>query len=162
MRLLVAAVGRKDPFAEATRDYLDRASATGRPLGLTGPTLHAVEAPRATSGAVRQAREAALLSGALPDGARLVLLDEGGKDATSRDVARLVAREREAGTPSLAFLIGGADGFAEGFAEARRPRVAGTIAFGRATWPHMLVRLMLAEQLYRATTILTNHPYHRD
>ena len=162
MRLVVAAVGRKGPFGAATADYLDRTAKTGRALGLTGPDLRAVEGPRALSGAVRQAKEAELLRAALPDGARVVMLDEGGHDAGSRDLARILERERDDGAPALAFMIGGADGFDAGLRDALRPQLAGTLAFGRATWPHMLVRLMLAEQLYRATTILSGHPYHRD
>lgn len=162
MRLLVAAVGRKGPFDTGTADYLDRAAKTGKPLGLNGPSCHAVEAPRAMMGAVRQKKEAELLAGVVPDGARVVMLDEGGKDLTSRRIATLIARERDGGAGALVFLIGGADGFDQGFRAALRPRLADTLAFGRATWPHMLVRLMLAEQLYRATTILTGHPYHRD
>ena len=162
MRLAVAAVGRKGPFDAATGDYLDRAAKTGRALGLTGPTLSAVEAPRALSGAARQAKEADLLDAAPPDGARVVLLDEGGEAMASRALASLIARERDAGASALAFVIGGADGFAPAFRDALRPRSVATVAFGRATWPHMLVRLMLAEQLYRAATILSGHPYHRN
>lgn len=162
MRVAVCAVGRKGPFDAQTKDYLDRASKTGRALGLSGFALSVVEAPKAMSGAVRQAREAELMTGTVPDGARVVVLDEGGYDVSSRQVASLIGREREAGASALACVIGGADGFDEGFRDAVRPRLAATWAFGRATWPHMLVRLMLAEQLYRATTILTGHPYHRD
>ena len=162
MRLLIAAVGRKGPFDGATGDYLHRAAKLGRGLGLTGPDLVAVDAPRALAGAVRREREGALLLGALPERARVVLLDEGGTQLGSRDVAGLIEEERARGTACLAFLIGGADGFAEDVRLAVRPQLAGTLAFGRATWPHMLVRLMVAEQLYRAATIGAGHPYHRD
>ena len=114
------------------------------------------------SGAVRQGREAELLLGAVPEGARVVLLDEGGKDFTSRELAGLVSSERGGGAGALAFLIGGADGFADALRADLAPRTAATLRFGRAVWPHRLARLMLAEQLYRAATILTGHPYHRD
>ena len=162
MRIAVCAVGRKGPFDAQVSDYLGRAAKTGRALGLSGFALSAVEAPKAMSGAVRQAREAELLLGALPDASRVVMLDEGGRDLTSRAFAELIGREREAGAPALAFVIGGADGFDDGLRAEVRPRLAATAAFGRTTWPHMLARVMLAEQLYRATTILTGHPYHRD
>ena len=158
MELRVAAVGRRGPFDDETTGYLERAQAAGRPLGWRGPTLRAVEAPKALRGAERQAREAALLSAALPEAGRVVLLDERGDDLSSRRLARLVERERG----GLAFLIGGADGFADALRAELAPRTAGVLRFGRMVWPHMLVRLMLAEQLYRAATILTGHPYHRD
>ena len=162
MRITVCAVGRKGPFDAPVADYLDRAAKTGRALSLSGFALSAVEAPKALSGAVRQAREAELLARALPDGARVVVLDEGGDQLTSRALAGLIQREQGSGTPALALVIGGADGFDDRFRAEVRPRLAATVAFGRATWPHMLARLMLAEQLYRATTILSGHPYHRD
>jgi 23S rRNA (pseudouridine1915-N3)-methyltransferase len=161
LRLVLAAVGKRDPFARETADYLGRAGKLSRRLGLSGPDLLVVEAPKALSGLQRQEKEAALLLGALPDRARLVLLDERGAQEASHGIAELIAGERARGAPELAFLIGGADGFAPRFAEGLGARVAARIAFGRATWPHMLVRLMLAEQLYRAATILTGHPYHR-
>ena len=162
MRLLVLAAGRRDPFEAQSADYLKRAEATGRALGISGVSLKTIEAPRAMSGAVRQAKETELFLAALPDRARVVLLDETGKDRPSRALAGLVAAEQASGAPDLVFLIGGADGFDDALHQAVKPRLAGTLAFGRATWPHMMVRLMLAEQLYRATTILSGHPYHRD
>ena len=84
-------------------------------------------------------------------------LDERGRDLTSVAFAERLGRWRDDGVRDLAFVIGGADGLAP----AVRDRAALTLAFGRATWPHMLVRTMLAEQIYRAQTILTGHPYHR-
>ena len=158
MELRVAAVGRRGPFDDETDGYLTRAQAAGRPLGWRGPNLKAVEAPKALRGPERQAREAALLSAALPESGRVVFLDERGEDLSSRHLARLIERERD----GLAFLIGGADGFADTLRADLAPRTATVLRFGRAVWPHMLVRLMLAEQLYRAATILTGHPYHRD
>ena len=157
MRLDIAAIGRRGPFDAETDEYLRRASAAGRPLGWRGPALCAVEAPKALRGAERQAREAALLEAALPPRGRVVLLDERGRDLSSDAFARLIEREQD----GLAFLIGGADGFAGDLRARLAPRTVATVSFGRAVWPHMLVRLMLAEQLYRAATILTGHPYHR-
>ena len=161
MRLDVLAVGRRDPFAEATDDYLKRARQAGRALGWRGPALSVVEAPKALRGAERQAREAHLLQDALPDSSSVVLLDERGKDEGSSALARRLADQSERGAPGVAFLIGGADGFPEALRRDLRDRQLATLAFGRSVWPHMMVRLMLAEQLYRAATILTGHPYHR-
>ena len=103
------------------------------------------------------AEEAERLFAALPADAALIALDERGKSLPSADLAALLAKERDGGRGSLAFILGGPDGLAE----AVRKRAGRLLAFGAATWPHQLVRLMLAEQLYRATTILAGHPYHR-
>ena len=86
------------------------------------------------------------------------MLDERGDDLSSRALATQIERFRHDGRPSLAFIIGGADGLDPSLIEAADRR----LAFGRAVWPHRLVRVMLTEQLYRASTILTGHPYHRD
>ena len=95
---------------------------------------------------------------AVPAGARLVALDERGRDLASADFAALLGGWRDAGTSDIAFVIGGADGLDESV----RRRSDLLLAFGRATWPHMMVRGMLAEQLYRAQQILAGHPYHRE
>ncbi len=104
-----------------------------------------------------KAREAELLLAALPEGARVVTLDAAGKALTSPQLADLIARWRDDGTRDLAFVIGGAEGLDEGL----RRRADLTLSLGRMTWPHLLVRAMLAEQLYRAQQILAGHPYHR-
>ena len=165
MRLGIAAIGKAKPgpHEALTSDYLGRAQALGRSLGLNGPDLKAMEAPRALPrSSARQAREADLLRDAIPPDARLILLDERGKDRSSRELAGLIGAQRDQGTPALFFLIGGADGFPAEFRAELRPRTVQSLAFGRATWPHRLVRAMLAEQIYRAATILAGHPYHRD
>jgi 23S rRNA (pseudouridine1915-N3)-methyltransferase len=101
--------------------------------------------------------EATRLLAAVPERALVVALDERGEDLASADLAGHLGHWRDDGVRAVAFLIGGADGLA-----ARvRERAALLLAFGRMTWPHQLVRLMLAEQLYRAATILAGHPYHR-
>ena len=106
----------------------------------------------------RKEAEAALLLGAVPSGAALVALDETGRnDLTSADFAARLGRWRDEGRRTTAFLVGGPDGHAPGIFQTADLR----LAFGRLTWPHRLVRVMLAEQLYRATTILAGHPYHR-
>lgn len=105
----------------------------------------------------RKAVEAELLLAAVPAGAVVAALDERGRDLTSPELARRLESWRDQGNRTAAFLIGGADGLDERI----RAAAALQLAFGRQTWPHRLVRVMLAEQLYRATTILAGHPYHR-
>ena len=159
MRLLIAAVGkmRSGPEADLFEDYCKRAAGAGRALGVHGPEVLEREAPKGLSGAKRQAREGELLLAALPANAYVVALDERGENVNSRKIAETLAVERDAGAPVFACLIGGADGHgAEIKSRANR-----MWSFGAATWPHMLARVMLAEQLYRAMTILSGHPYHR-
>lgn len=159
MRLIIAAVGkmRTGPERELFEDYQKRADVAGRALGLTGPALAECEAPKNSSGAKRQEQEGALLLKNLPAGAHLIALDERGKNLKSKDIATAISRERDAGVPAFAFLIGGADGHSPEV----KARTSQIWSFGAATWPHMLARVMLAEQLYRAVTILSGHPYHR-
>lgn len=160
MKLIIGAVGRAKPSPERdlTSDYLDRINATGGPVGVSGAALVEVEERKKLPPAELVSREGALLLAAVPPGALVAALDERGKSMTSKDLASFVGRARDDGAPALAFLIGGADGHGE----AVRAQANISLAFGPATWPHMLVRAMLAEQLYRAVTILTGHPYHRD
>ena len=101
--------------------------------------------------------EGALILQALPKGAALVALDERGEVMTSPDFAALLARHAETGTRDLAFAIGGADGHPA----AVRARADARLSFGKMVWPHMLARVMLSEQLYRAASILSGGPYHR-
>jgi 23S rRNA (pseudouridine1915-N3)-methyltransferase len=91
-------------------------------------------------------------------GSVTILLDEKGEQLGSVALARRLERWRDAGTREARFLIGGADGFGD----AERTEADLLLAFGKATWPHLLARAMLAEQLFRATSILANHPYHRE
>ncbi|MBY0565091.1 MAG: 23S rRNA (pseudouridine(1915)-N(3))-methyltransferase RlmH [Hyphomonadaceae bacterium] len=156
MRILVAAVGRlrDGPEAAMTADYLARAAAAGRQLGFKSVELVDVEGkppgePRA---------EAFALFKATPDEARRVLLDERGAEWTSRQLAEKLARWRDDGIPCLTFWIGGADGVSQGVKDQADEK----LAFGRQTWPHRLVRVMISEQIYRAVTILCATPYHRD
>ncbi|RNF32901.1 23S rRNA (pseudouridine(1915)-N(3))-methyltransferase RlmH [Paracoccus methylarcula] len=155
MRIDIAAVGRlrKGPEAAMVADYLDRFARTGRGLGLPPIGVIEVEDKRGTG----MAAEAELLSRAIPAGAALVMLDERGEQPTSPDFARRIAAFRDQAR-DLCFVIGGADGLDP----ALRARADWQISFGRMVWPHMLVRVMLAEQLYRAATILAGSPYHRD
>ena len=152
MRLWLAAVGRARPGPEAElfRGYAGRIQ----------PSLQVreVEEKRPLPSSERKAREADLLLAALPAGATLVVLDERGQAMPSRAFAERLGRWRDDGTGDLAFLVGGADGHGE----AVRARAALLLSLGPMTWPHMLVRVLLAEQVWRAQSILAGHPYHRD
>ncbi len=158
MQLVVCAVGKMRGSAEATlvETYLKRASDAGKPLGFSGPSLQEYEPPKGLAGPKRTAKEAEWFRSAA-GAAAVVALDERGDNISSQDLAAMLADWRDAGVKRVAMLIGGADGHDRAIvAQARR-----SIAFGKATWPHMLVRAMLAEQLYRSMTILSGHPYHR-
>ena len=153
MRLLMLGVGRlKDgPERVLTDDYLRRAAASARSLGFRGPD----EAEVASGGGLEA--EGARILARIPGGARIIRLDEGGENLTSEALARRLARWRDEGERDACFLIGGA----EGYAPDVRAAAPGTLAFGVQTWPHRLARAMLAEQLYRAMTILAGTPYHK-
>ena len=155
MRLHLCAVGRlrAGPERALVDDYLQRLDRTGRPLGLGPVTEHEVEDRRGGG----MAAEGALLARAIPEGAALCVLDERGKTLSSPEFAQALAQWRDGGRQDAAFVIGGADGIDP----ALRARADLAISFGRMVWPHMLVRVMLAEQLYRAATILSGSPYHR-
>lgn len=130
-----------------------RFNRTGKPLAL-GP-MYETEIEDKKGGGMEA--EADLLLRAVPSGALLVTMDERGKVMSSPEFAAQLARWRDEGRQDVAFVIGGADGIAPGL----RDRAAFSISFGRMVWPHVLVRVMLAEQLYRAATILAGGPYHR-
>lgn len=155
MRLHLCAMGRLrvGPERALIDDYVQRFDRTGRPLGLGPLAEHEVE-DRKGGG---MAAEAALLAARVPAGARLVVLDERGLTLTSPQFAARLADERDRGTGDLALVIGGADGLDP----ALRARADWALSFGAMVWPHALVRAMLAEQLYRAATILAGSPYHR-
>jgi 23S rRNA (pseudouridine1915-N3)-methyltransferase len=155
MRVTVCAVGRlrAGPERALIDDYLARFDRTGRALGLGPAAMLEVEAKRGGG----MAEEAALLTRSVPDGAVLCVLDERGDTPTSPDFAHWLASWRDQGR-DCAFVIGGADGTDPSL----RARADRTLSFGRMVWPHMLVRVMLAEQLYRAATILAGGPYHRE
>ena len=154
MKLSIAAIGKpgRGPEATLAADYAARASAAGRALGL-GP-LELVDLDPKKPG---KAPEAELILAAA-EGAHLIACDERGKTYSSRAFADHIAALRDQGERRLVFAIGGADGLDESVRRAARS----TLAFGPQTWPHALARAMLAEQLYRAVTILSGSPYHRD
>ncbi len=155
MRLHLCAVGRlrSGPERALIDDYAQRFDRTGRPLGLGPLSEHEVEDKRGGG----MAAEAELLARAVPQGALLAVLDERGKVLSSPEFAAQLARWRDGGRQDVAFVIGGADGIDP----ALRDRAEFALSFGRMVWPHVLVRVMLAEQLYRAATILGGGPYHR-
>jgi 23S rRNA (pseudouridine1915-N3)-methyltransferase len=144
---------RKGPEVELISDYLDRYEKTGRGLGLGPVSLIEVEDKRGGG----MAAEAELLRKAIPKGAVTMILDERGKLLSSIDFSQKISGWRDTGVQDLAILIGGADGIDP----ALRQEADFALSFGKMVWPHMLARVMLSEQLYRAASILGNAPYHR-
>lgn len=155
MKVTICAVGRlrAGPERDIIDDYLRRFERTGRTLGLGAVEIREVE-DRKGGG---MPAEAALLERAIPEGAVICVLDERGRDLTSPELSGQIARWRDDGRSDLAFVIGGADGIDP----TLRERADMALSFGKMVWPHMLVRVMLSEQLYRAATILSGGPYHR-
>lgn len=147
MRVLLLAGGRaaSAPETLTARDYLKRAVAAGRRIGVKDAALVEIDE-----------RKANWLE-ALPKAATLIAFDERGENVSSTELAARLRKALDGGVSALAFAIGAADGLPEPVKAAAQ----GTIAFGRATWPHMMMRAMAAEQIYRAVTLLTDHPYHR-
>lgn len=158
MRVGIFAVGRmkSGPERELVARYLDRFSKAGPPLGLEFSSVTEIAESRAASAAQRKQEEGRALVAAA-QGAALILLDETGKNLSSEDLASRIAAIRDGGAKSALFAIGGADGHDPEL----RAQAALVLSFGTATWPHQMVRIMLAEQLYRAATIMAGHPYHR-
>jgi 23S rRNA (pseudouridine1915-N3)-methyltransferase len=159
VKLHIFAIGRLKGEAESTLvdDYLTRTGGLSRQAGMTAIAMRDFPESRAQTAAERMRAEAAILGKALPRDAVTIVLDERGKSITSEDFASRLARFRDQGAADVAFLIGGPDGHAE----EMRKKAALLLSFGAMTWPHRLVRVMLAEQIYRAVTILVKHPYHR-
>lgn len=159
MRVMLLAVGRlkAGPETELCGRYLKRAAQAGRPLGIRGVELVEIRESRADNPEKRKLEEAIALAGLIPDGAVTVLLEETGENLGSAGLAERVRLWRDGGWPAAVFVVGGPDGLADSL----RDKAALTLAFGAATWPHQLVRIMLLEQIYRAVTILGGHPYHR-
>ncbi len=152
MRILILAVGRdrSGATADLVADYAKRCPWR----------IDLVDLPPRRQGSADQrlAEEAEKLRHLMPDQAALIVLDERGEDLKSRSLAKRIDHFQHEGRGTLCFVIGSADGLDRSLLEQADLR----LAFGRATWPHRLVRVMLAEQIYRASTILTRHPYHRD
>jgi 23S rRNA (pseudouridine1915-N3)-methyltransferase len=159
MRLLVAAIGRlKDgPERELAERYRKRAEQVGRRIGFRTTEIVEIRESRAQELGKRRTEESIALANVIPDRAVTVILDERGESLDSGTLAAQLGRWRDGGTSAAVFIIGGDDGLAESLRDKARLK----LAFGGATWPHQLVRVMLLEQLYRAVTILSGHPYHR-
>ncbi|WP_421856412.1 23S rRNA (pseudouridine(1915)-N(3))-methyltransferase RlmH [Oricola sp.] len=160
MRVTIFAVGRMKPGPETdlVSRYLDRFAKSGRSLGLDYGGLVETPESRARSAESRKSEEGARCADTLDSRSILVLLDERGKSPSSREFAQTVERFRDDGVGQLVFALGGPDGHAASL----RDRANWVVSLGNQTWPHQLARIMLAEQLYRAATILAGHPYHRD
>lgn len=159
MRVGLFAVGRlkAGPEKDLAARYMERFAKAGPPVGLEmGRTVEVAES-RAANADTRKREEAAMLEKSLPDGAVLILLDERGRSLDSPAFAALLAGFRDGGKRDLMIAIGGPDGLDP----ALHGRADATLCLGKLTWPHQLVRILVAEQLYRAVTILSGHPYHR-
>ena len=159
MRLSLIAIGRlkQGPERELAERYRERFDDIGRKLGFRGLEIHEIPESRSRDAATRIAEEAAAIAALIPDKSALVALDERGDNIDSAGFARHLGRWRDESVPCAVFTTGGADGLSP---ELRRRAKLG-VAFGKATWPHQMVRVMLLEQIYRAATILSGHPYHR-
>ena len=159
MHLTIAAVGRlkQGPERELAAIYRKRAEATGRPLGFRDFEIVEIRESRAQDAERRRVEESIALANVIAEGAVVVALDRRGENLDSPALAALLREWRAEDRPAASFIIGGADGLAESLLARAKLK----LAFGTATWPHQLVRIMLLEQLYRAGTILAGHPYHR-
>ena len=159
MRIVIAAVGRlkQGPERELAERYRKRAADAGRSVGLAAFDMIEIRESRADNVGRRMLEESIAIANIIPDRAVTVILDERGESVSSASFAGHLQGWRTQVRPAAVFMIGGADGLAPSL----RERADLAIAFGAATWPHQLVRIMLLEQLYRAVTILSGHPYHR-
>ena len=159
MRIVVAAVGRlkQGPERDLAERYRKRAADAGRGVGLRGVEIIEIRESKARETEKRVIEESIALATIIPEGGLTVALDERGESLDSVEFSRRIALWRDAGRPAATFLIGGPDGIAASLRDQAQLR----LAFGHATWPHQLVRIMLLEQIYRAATLLAGHPYHR-
>lgn len=155
MRVQICAVGRlrAGPEFDLIKDYAQRFDRSGRSLGLGPLAITEVEDKKGGG----MAAEAKLLRSAIPKGAAICTMDERGKLMSSPEFSNKLASLRDTGVSDLAFIIGGADGIAKDL----RTDADMSLSFGKMVWPHMLARVMLTEQLYRAASILAGAPYHR-
>ena len=159
MRLTIAAVGRsrESPEQALTDLYVERARAMAPKLGISKLELVIVDTSRAASADARMKDEAEKIGRKLPIAAHRIVLDEVGRAMSSEAFAKRLRQLADAGTRDLVFVIGGPDGLATSLRDGAEER----LAFGPQTWPHLMARAMLAEQIYRAFAILSGHPYHR-
>ena len=160
MRLKILSIGKmkKGPERELLERYCDRATKAGRQLGIQEVGIGEWAESRSANAEQRKSEEAGQLLGGMRPGTLLIALDENGSDITSEAIASLIETSLAEGIPEVCIAVGGPDGHGSELLE----RADLTWRFGRMTWPHQLVRVMAAEQLYRAITILCSHPYHRE
>ncbi len=159
MRLHILAIGfgRGTSEGALTDDFVGRSAQMGKRMGFPAVTCDEIAVSKDRDVKKRMADEAERLARRVPDGAHVILLDARGKGMTSEDFAEMLGVMRDAGTKDLCFVIGGPDGLAP----LPGKKAGRSLAFGPQTWPHLMVRAMLSEQVYRALTILAGHPYHR-
>jgi 23S rRNA (pseudouridine1915-N3)-methyltransferase len=159
MRIVIAAVGRlkQGPERELAERYRKRAADAGRKAGLDGFDIVEIRESRAGDAARRMLEESIAVANVIPERSVTVILDQRGESMSSGSFAGRLQGWRTENKPAVVFIVGGADGLAPNL----RENASLAIAFGAATWPHQLVRVMLLEQLYRGVTILAGHPYHR-
>jgi len=157
LHILAVGFGRGTLEGPLSEDFIGRAVQLGRRMGFPAIICEEVAVSKDRDVRKRMADEAVRLAKRVPDGAHIILLDAKGKGMTSEDFADMLGALRDAGTKDLAFIIGGPDGLAP----LPGKRAGRSLAFGPQTWPHLLVRAMLSEQIYRALTILARHPYPR-
>jgi 23S rRNA (pseudouridine1915-N3)-methyltransferase len=159
MRIVVAAVGRlkQGPERDLAERYRKRAADAGRGIGFRGVEIIEIRESKAHEMEKRMIEESIALASVIPERAVTILLDERGEGLDSVGLTNRIKSWRDAGRPAAVFVIGGADGLATSL----RDRADLLLAFGAATWPHQIVRIMLLEQVYRAATLLAGHPYHR-
>jgi 23S rRNA (pseudouridine1915-N3)-methyltransferase len=159
LRLHLSAIGKLKHGAERELAgyYLDRAQKLGRSIGVASILVHELVESKAASADLRRRDESRRLLASLPPDAFTIALDELGKLLPSSGLAEQLRSCADSGVADVAFLIGGPDGLSRDLVSSARL----TLSLGPMTWPHRLVRVMLAEQIYRSVTILLNHPYHR-
>jgi 23S rRNA (pseudouridine1915-N3)-methyltransferase len=159
MRIVIAAVGRlkQGPERELAAEYRKRAEQVGRSFGLRDIEIVEIRESKAADAERRRVEESIAIANVIPERAVVVILDQRGTSLDSAALAGALREWRAEDRPAACFIIGGADGLAAALQAKAKLR----LAFGAATWPHQLVRVMLLEQLYRAGTILAGHPYHR-
>lgn len=160
MRLTVAAIGRlkKGPEQDLVKRYSDRIIKSGKAIGITQFQVLEIPESRASDSTTRKREEADTLLAKLADASVIIALDERGKSQSSRSFAADLIIDIEGPSAHIAFVIGGPDGLTE----TLRDQATRALSFGKLTMPHQIVRILLLEQIYRAITIQTNHPYHRD
>jgi 23S rRNA (pseudouridine1915-N3)-methyltransferase len=159
MRVIVIAVGRlkTGPERELAESYRKRAQAIGRALGVREIEIIEIRESRAQDAERRRVEEAIAIASVIPERGTIVVLDQRGESVDSAALAALLQQWRAQDRQAVCFVIGGADGLAANL----RERATLKLAFGSATWPHQLVRVMLLEQIYRVASMLAGHPYHR-